>query len=336
MGALPPRQRRRVARRVGRGRAEGPSLKDPAAVPMLGRMREGEGLRRWMPAAVLAAGVVVGSLAGGGRVDAALAKDPGTERSRVAARSVEFEPQPPARRTGTGILGSLGSLHAEPRPVDDVRQGTPRGPAEHGRASSGRQVLVHVPRNMAMTARPDGGRVVGVLPGASRYYGEPTVAWIQHVSSDGRFGRLAVPYTASARSGWIPLAGLRDSWSSIEVHVSLSRHELVVRRRGQRLFRAPSATGSSSSPTPPGRYFVTDRVGFPSGGYLGRFAFGLSGIQPRLPSGWTGGDQLAIHGTDDPSSIGRSASAGCVRVSHGTLARLRPLLRLGTPVIIRP
>jgi lipoprotein-anchoring transpeptidase ErfK/SrfK len=189
---------------------------------------------------------------------------------------------------------------------------------------------------MAMTARPDGGRVVGVLPHASRYYGEPTVAWIQHVSSDGRFGRLSVPYSAPARSGWIPLAGLRDSRSSIEVHVSLSRHELVVRRRGRRLFRAPSATGSPSSPTPPGRYFVTDRVGFPPGGYLGRFAFGLSGIQPRLPSGWTGGDQLAIHGTDDPSSIGRSASAGCVRVSDGTLERLRSLLRLGTPVIVRP
>ena len=305
-------------------------------MPMLGRMREGKGLRRWMPAAALAAGVVVGGLAGGGRVDTALATDPATERSRLRVRPVEFEPQRPARRTGTGILGSLGSLHAEPRPVDDAKEGNSRGPAEHGGASSGRQVLVHVPRDMAMTARPDGGRVVGVLPSASRYYGEPTVAWIQHVSSDGRFGRLAVPYSAPARSGWIPLAGLRDSGSSIEVNVSLSRHELVVRRRGRRLFRAPSATGSPASPTPPGRYFVTDRVGFPPGGYLGRFAFGLSGIQPRLPSGWTGGDQLAIHGTDDRSSIGRSASAGCVRVSPGTLERLRSLLRLGTPVIIRP
>jgi lipoprotein-anchoring transpeptidase ErfK/SrfK len=187
-----------------------------------------------------------------------------------------------------------------------------------------------------MTARPDGGRIVGVLPARSRYYDEPTVAWIQRVSRDGRFGRLAVPFTASPRPGWISLAGLRDSWSSIEVHVSLSRHQLAVRRRGRTLFRAPSATGSAATPTPRGRYFVTDRVVFPSGGSLGRFAFGLSGIQPRLPAGWSGGDQLAIHGTSDSSSIGRSASAGCVRVSPRTLRRLRPLLRLGTPVIIRP
>ena len=282
-----------------------------------------------MPAAVLAAGVVVGGLASTGRIDTALANDPATATS-VPSGPIESEPGPPARRTG-----GLGYPHTVPRSIDDAMEGNQRGRAEH-RTPSGRQVLVRVPRDMTMTARPDGGRVVGVLPGTSRYYDEPTVAWVQHVSSDGRFGRLAVPYTASSRSGWIPLAGLRDSWSSIEVHVSLSRHKLVVRRRGSVVFRAASATGSPSSPTPRGRYFVTDRVGFPSGGYLGRFAFGLSGIQPRLPSGWTGGDQLAIHGTDDPSSIGRSASAGCVRVAPGTLRRLRPLLRLGTPVIIRP
>jgi lipoprotein-anchoring transpeptidase ErfK/SrfK len=314
----------------GGGEPKARRLKDAVAVPMLGRMREGESLRRWMPAAVLAAGVVVGGLASAGRIDTALAEDPVAATSPVPSGPIESEPGAPARRTG-----GFGYLRAEPRSIDDAREGNPRGRAEH-RPPPGRHVLVHVPRDMAMTAHPDGGRVVGVLPGTSRYYDEPTVAWIQRLSSDGRFGRLAVPYTASSRSGWIPLSGLRDSWSPIEVHVSLSRHELVVRRRGSVLFRAASATGTPSSPTPRGRYFVTDRVGFPSGGYLGRFAFGLSGIQPRLPPGWTGGDQLAIHGTNDPSSIGRSASAGCVRVAHGTVRRLRPLLRLGTPVIIRP
>jgi lipoprotein-anchoring transpeptidase ErfK/SrfK len=85
-----------------------------------------------------------------------------------------------------------------------------------------------------------------------------------------------------------------------------------------------------------GEYFVTDRVPFSAGGPLGSFAFGISGIQPRLPAGWSGGNQLAIHGTNDPWSIGRSASAGCVRVSETTLDRLIPLLVYGTPVIVHP
>jgi len=123
---------------------------------------------------------------------------------------------------------------------------------------------------------------------------------------------------------------------SVEVRADLSEHRLEVLRDGRVLLRARAATGAPSSPTPPGRYFVTDRVAMPGGGAFGTFAFGLSGIQTDLPAGWTGGDQLAIHGTDDPSSIGTSASAGCLRVSERVLARLRRLLRPGTPVVIAP
>ena len=105
-------------------------------------------------------------------------------------------------------------------------------------------------------------------------------------------------------------------------------------KRDDLLSSVPAAIGSPSSPTPPGHYVVTDRVPFPSGGALGTFAFGISGIQPRLPAGWSGGNQLAIHGTNSPSSIGTSASAGCVRVSEWSIDRFKPLLRLGTPVLI--
>jgi lipoprotein-anchoring transpeptidase ErfK/SrfK len=45
---------------------------------------------------------------------------------------------------------------------------------------------------------------------------------------------------------------------------------------------------------------------------------------------------LAIHGTNDPSSIGNSVSAGCLRVSERSLVRLKPVLGLGTPVIVEP
>jgi lipoprotein-anchoring transpeptidase ErfK/SrfK len=118
------------------------------------------------------------------------------------------------------------------------------------------------------------------------------------------------------------------------VVVDLSEHRVRVYDRTRLLFAVAGATGRASSPTPPGQYAVTDRVPFGAGSDYGSFAFGISGIQPHLPPGWTGGNQLAIHGTNDPGSIGTSASAGCVRVSEASLGRLRPLLQLGTPVII--
>ena len=215
----------------------------------------------------------------------------------------------------------------------------PTTAAAHPRPSeppSAPSLLVGITHDFAMRTRPGHGRVVGILPAGSKYYRTPTVAWVRRVSPDGRFGELAVPYSATRTMGWIPLRGLQRRSTFLQVDVDLSRHRVVVERRGRVLFGTSAAIGAPSSPTPTGRYFVTDRVSFPSGGALGTYAFGISGIQPNLPAGWTGGNQLAIHGTNDPASIGRSVSAGCVRVSAAALRRLVPILRLGTPVVIHP
>jgi hypothetical protein len=212
-----------------------------------------------------------------------------------------------------------------------------RAAARIARVERWTNVLVHVPRTLPARARPNAAAAqVGVVPAGSKYYGIPIVAWVEEVSSNGRWGRVELPYTWPRRHGWIRLAGLRRERTRVQVEVDLSTHLVTVRKFGKVLFRAPGATGAPSSPTPVGEYFVTDRVPFSAGGYLGSFAFGISGIQPRLPAGWSGGNQLAIHGTNNPSSIGRSASAGCVRVSETTLDRLIPLLVYGTPVIVHP
>jgi lipoprotein-anchoring transpeptidase ErfK/SrfK len=201
-------------------------------------------------------------------------------------------------------------------------------------AAGERSLLVEVDRALAIRTRPGTGRSMGVMPAGSRFYGVPTVAWVHRVTPDGRFGLVDVPYVARRATGWIPLRGLDRSWTRIHVEADLSEHRITVWRGDAILFRAPAATGAPASPTPAGRYFVTDRIPFAAGSSLGTFAFGISGIQPNLPAGWTGGDQLAIHGTNAPSTIGMSASAGCLRVSERILDRLRPLLRLGTPVVV--
>jgi lipoprotein-anchoring transpeptidase ErfK/SrfK len=215
---------------------------------------------------------------------------------------------------------------------EDGRRDAPRVPD----LGPGGSLLAHLERSVPVMSRPGGGRTVSTMPATSRSYGEPLVAWVRRVSPDDRFGLVSIPYVAGTPTGWIALRGLELTTTDISVEADRSSHELVVRRAGEVILRAPAATGAASSPTPTGSYFVTDRVAFPRGGALGTFAFGISGIQPNLPPGWDGGDQLAIHGTDDPASIGTSASAGCLRVSERVLDRLRPLLGLGTPVVIVP
>jgi lipoprotein-anchoring transpeptidase ErfK/SrfK len=204
-----------------------------------------------------------------------------------------------------------------------------------GERQRGSQLLVDVVRDLPIRVRPGGGDVVGLLPRGSRYFGTPITAWVEDVTPGGRFGRVSVPYSATRQSGWIRLRGLDRHETRVFVRVDLSRHWVTVRRGYRPLFGMRAATGAPSSPTPVGHYFVTDLVAFPVGGSYGSFAFGISGIQTSPPAGWTGGDQLAIHGTNEPWTIGASASAGCIRVSERALSRLRPILRLGTPVVIR-
>jgi hypothetical protein len=223
---------------------------------------------------------------------------------------------------------------ADRGPQVRTRPSTRHSAATTRRSDPAGALLVAVPHDLTARARPDAGApAIGVVPASSKYYHVPTTAWVEVVSENGRWGRVEIPYASPRRDGWILLNGLRTDRTFVEVHVDLSRRWLTVEKRGEVLFGVRTAVGAAASPTPAGEYFVTDRIPF-SGGPLGTFAFGISGIQPHLPAGWSGGNQLAIHGTSDPSSIGTRASAGCMRVSERTLDRLKPLLRLGTPVIV--
>jgi lipoprotein-anchoring transpeptidase ErfK/SrfK len=225
-----------------------------------------------------------------------------------------------------------------PRSAIDVVRETEVAPLGRGtgtRRARGETLLVRVPHSMSVRARPDAdAAVIGTLPSGSKYYGVPMTAALEATSDDERWGLVEIPYVWPRRDGWISLRDLRRSSTHVEVEVDLSTHRISVTKFGRRLFGLRAATGATASPTPPGAYFITDRIPFSAGSSLGSFAFGISGIQPNLPPGWSGGNQLAIHGTNDPSSIGRSASAGCLRVSESALERLKPLLQLGTPVIV--
>ena len=138
------------------------------------------------------------------------------------------------------------------------------------------------------------------------------------------------------RSGWILASG-----NDLSLHTR--RYALVARRsrgtltlfdRGRRVRTVAAAFGRGDSPTPVGRFAVTDRLsGAGFDGAYGCCILALSGHQPRLPRGWTGGDRLAIHATNKPVP---SPSAGCIVATDADLRYLLRRAPLGTPVTIRP
>ena len=88
------------------------------------------------------------------------------------------------------------------------------------------------------------------------------------------------------------------------------------------MFSTPVAVGSRATPTPTGRYYVNQRL-IPQDprGPFGPAAIGISAYSNVL-TGWTQGGPIAIHGTNEPWSIGHAVSNGCIRVPNVVLRRL--------------
>src|SRR5439155_284305 len=206
-------------------------------------------------------------------------------------------------------------------------------PATARAADGPRFLLVATPNGAAVHARPH-GRVIARVPGSTPL-GTTTWLWVTATSPGGRWGRVVLPIRPNGLTGWSDLRGLSLARTSTWIRASLDERALWLMRGSHPLAMFAAAIGAPDTPTPTGLFSVTDRVltGDPSGPF-GWFAFGLSGHQPNLPPSWAGGDQLAIHGTNDPGSIGTAASHGCLRVAASALSRLRSALALGAPVVI--
>ncbi len=163
-----------------------------------------------------------------------------------------------------------------------------------------------------------------------------SVRRLQVVGRRGNWFAVESDVLGNGVVGWVPrTAAVRLRTVRYAVEADLSKRLLTLRENGAVVFRRRVSIGAPGSPTPVGRFHVTDQI---SGRRwrLGCCIVVLSGNQPRLPAGWNGGDRLAIHGRPSTrETFGAPTSAGCL---HATERTLRALARLplGTPVVIHP
>jgi lipoprotein-anchoring transpeptidase ErfK/SrfK len=221
---------------------------------------------------------------------------------------------PPPESTGEAAARSSAEPEAEAQPTPG-------------------RLTVQITRPTRLRATP-GGPVVGGLVPHTEFRSATIVpvvrqrgAWLSVISTQLPNGRI----------GWISAStGLVAYRTRYSVVASLSRREVVVRRAGRVVLRFPVAIGSPSTPTPTGRFAVTDKLltQDPSSPY-GCCILALSAHQPRAPQGWGGGDRVAIHATNLPETIGTEASLGCLRGPADRVRRAVHAVPLGTIVTIR-
>jgi lipoprotein-anchoring transpeptidase ErfK/SrfK len=201
-------------------------------------------------------------------------------------------------------------------------------PADEGATTVARPTV-----DTEVFAAPGAAEPVQVLPARSEF-GSPLALVVVDDEVDGWL-EVQLPTRPNGSTGWIRAAGVETRTVTVAVHVEVAARHLVVTDGGRVVLDTPVAVGAPGTPTPTGTFFVVDKLatGQPDGAY-GPFAFGLSAHSEVLTE-FAGGDgQVGIHGTSDPTSIGRPVSNGCVRVPNEVAAQLEDLLPLGTPVTI--
>ncbi|MED4040820.1 L,D-transpeptidase family protein [Niallia taxi] len=108
-----------------------------------------------------------------------------------------------------------------------------------------------------------------------------------------------------------------------QLDVSVGARTLRLLRNGVLQKQYPIAVGRMLTSTPVGNYVIINKAPNP-GGPFGTLWMSLSK------------EHYGIHGTNNPSSIGKAVSKGCIRMYNKDVEELASIVPIGTAVFIHP
>ena len=165
--------------------------------------------------------------------------------------------------------------------------------------------------------------------------GAPLV-FLVHTEKAGWY-QVLLPIRPNGSTGWIRASDVVTSKHEYKIEIELAAHRITVYHRDGIFLQAPVGVGKGPTPTPVGVFYTKELLKPPKPDTAyGVYAYGLSGYSNVLTD-FAGGDGVVgIHGTNDPSTIGKDVSHGCVRMTNENITRLAKALPLGVPVVIKP
>jgi hypothetical protein len=144
--------------------------------------------------------------------------------------------------------------------------------------------------------------------------------------------QVRLPMRPNGRKGWVKRSAL-ERFRVVRKALVINRRTLraTLYRNGRRIWRAPVGVGAPNSPTPPGRFYVREKLRSLNSFY-GPIAIGTSAY--ANVSDWPGAGVVGVHGTSMPRLIPGRPSHGCIRLRNRDVVRLARLIPRGTPVRI--
>jgi lipoprotein-anchoring transpeptidase ErfK/SrfK len=232
-----------------------------------------------------------------------------------------------------------GGGHAAKRPAAPAAPTVSRScrAGAYRRYGSPRLAYAAIVRSIAVARRRPGGSVLHRFGKLNQNH-VPTIFGVRgaRLGADCRpvWWRVQLPIRPNGVTGWVRAADVDVATVTTRIEVDVATRRLTMFRSGKPVLRATVAVGSAATPTPLGTFYVNQRLipDDPTGPF-GPGAVGVSAFSNVL-TGWAQGGPIAIHGTNEPWSIGRAVSNGCIRLPNATLKRVFAAALNGTPVVI--
>lgn len=156
------------------------------------------------------------------------------------------------------------------------------------------------------------------------------------VSDGGGWLEVMVPTRPNGQTGWIRRSEVRISTSRWRIEVDVSERSVQIWRGNRLISQSIAAVGRSSTPTPLGHFYISEleRKAYANGPY-GPWIVGTNGWSETLDTFGGRVPMFALHGTNNPRSLGEAVSNGCVRVPNEVIEMIAREVPVGSPVHVR-
>jgi lipoprotein-anchoring transpeptidase ErfK/SrfK len=169
--------------------------------------------------------------------------------------------------------------------------------------------------------------------------GAPLTFLVDGADVSGDYIPVFLPVPPNGSRGWVRKGDVTLQPNPYHIKIELGAHKLTVTNAGNPMNETAVGLGNIEAQmgTPTGVYYLKELIQPPNpNGDYGPYAYGISGFStnPEVIEQFGDGGVVGIHGTNDPSSIGRNVSHGCIRVPNDFITQMTTYLPLGTPVEI--
>jgi len=166
------------------------------------------------------------------------------------------------------------------------------------------------------------------------YFHNPLVFMVTKDAGD--WLKVQVLARPNGQEGWIKRSDVTITETRTHIELTKATFHLKAFDGDTLVTESDVVIGKSTTPTPSGRFFLTEAISKPASGAYGPWVLAISAYSEALDSFDGGLPQVAFHGTDKPKLVGTQSSNGCVRMPNEIDMVLHDQMPPGTPITITP